>query len=290
MLSCELRLEALATGPGIWRLSTSILHDKGYTKQLIAEIKEDLHSMRDLQPQDAWDILKASLIEKLKLSTREKSKEKQDISIKLQRDREQALRRLNWQRGAPTLDPEKIGRLEEEWHDIERRLDKLQETSMNAWAVRTQLRWREIGERCTRCFFRVLKSRATKRTITHLKVPDSDITVSSPSDLCGVGKSFYQKLYTPDLIDNAAVRELLSNLPALATLTQEDEDSLMRLINTEEIKEGLDRSARSKAPGMDGFPFDLYTLLLSVDGVASLLSQVMSQALLEARMPRSWHS
>ncbi|KAG0051239.1 hypothetical protein BGZ89_003621, partial [Linnemannia elongata] len=146
MLSCELRLEALATGPGIWRLNTSILYDKDYTKQLAAEIKEDLHSMRDLQPQDAWDNLKASLMEKLKLATKEKSKEKQDISIKLQRDREQALRRLNWQRGAPTLDPEKIDKLEKEWHDIERRLDKLQEASMNAWAVRTQLRWREIGE------------------------------------------------------------------------------------------------------------------------------------------------
>lgn len=192
MLSCELSLEALATGLGIWRLNTSILHDKDYTKQLAAEIKEDLRRMRDLQPQDAWDHLKAPL-EKLKQATREKSK-KQDISIKLQRDREQALRRFNWQRGAPSLDLEKVRRLEEEWHDIERRLDKLQEASMNARAVRTQLRWREFGERRTRYFLRILRSRATKRTITHLKIPDSDVTVSSPNDLCRVGNSFYQKL------------------------------------------------------------------------------------------------
>ena len=288
MLSCELSLEALATGPGVWRLNTSILRDKDYTKQLTADIKEELHRTRDFQPQDAWDYLKASLMERLKQATRERSKEKQDISIKLQRDREQALRRLNWQRGAPTPDPEKIRKLEEEWHDIERRLDKLLEASMNAWAVRTQLRWREFGERCTKYFFRVLKSRATKRTITHLRRPDSDDIVSSPKELCSVGKSFYQKLYTPDPIDHTAVQELLSNLPALATLTQEDQDRLMRPIDAEEIGDSLDCSARGKAPGMDGFPFELYTFLLSVDGVDSLLSRVMSQALLEARMPRSW--
>ncbi|KAG9060772.1 hypothetical protein KI688_008890 [Linnemannia hyalina] len=147
MFSCELSLEALATGSGVWRLNTSILHDKDYTKQLAAEIKEDILRMRNLEPQDAWDHLKASLMEKLKQATREKSKKKQDISIKLQRDREQALRRLNWQRGAPTPNPEKVRKLEEEWHGTERRLDKLQKASMNAWAVRTQLKWRELGER-----------------------------------------------------------------------------------------------------------------------------------------------
>ncbi|KAG9069862.1 hypothetical protein KI688_009187 [Linnemannia hyalina] len=81
---------------------------------------------------DTLDHPKASLKKKLKQATREKSKEKQDISIKLQRDRGQALRRINWQRGAPMLDPEKIHKLEEEWHDTLRRLDKLQEASMNA--------------------------------------------------------------------------------------------------------------------------------------------------------------
>ncbi|KAF9115426.1 hypothetical protein BGX30_006291 [Mortierella sp. GBA39] len=117
---------------------------------------------------------------------------------------------------------DKIRKLEEEWHDCERRLDKLQEASMNAWAVRTQPKWRELGERNTKYFFRILKSRATKRTIIHLKIPDSDDTVPSPDDLCRVGKSFYRKLYTLDPINNTAVQELLSNLSALATPTQDD--------------------------------------------------------------------
>ena len=64
--SCEPSLGTLATGPDIWRLNTLILHDKDYTMQLAAEIKEDLHRMRDLQLQDTWDHLKASLMEKLK--------------------------------------------------------------------------------------------------------------------------------------------------------------------------------------------------------------------------------
>lgn len=288
MLSCELQLEALATGPGVWRLNTSILRDKEYTEQLTNTIKQDLRHMQALSPQDAWDQLKEILMAELQQATRAKSKEKEDISVQLQRDREQALRRLKWQQGAPDPNPEKIRLLEEQWHKLERRLDKLQEASMNAWAVRTQLKWREFGERCTKYFFRVLNARAAKRTITELRAPDSADTVSSPKDLCRVGRSFYQKLYTPDPTDHEAVDELLSNLPALATISQEDQDGLMRPIDTEEIEEALSSSARGKAPGLDGFPFELYTFLLSIEEVASLLSRVMSQALQDAMMPRSW--
>jgi hypothetical protein len=89
MLSCELQLEALATGPGVWRLNTSILRDKEYTEQLTNTIKQDLRHMQALSPQDAWDQLKEILMAELQQATRAKSKEKEDISVQLQRDREQ---------------------------------------------------------------------------------------------------------------------------------------------------------------------------------------------------------
>jgi hypothetical protein len=127
-----------------------------------------------------WEELKSTLMNELQHATKEKVKEKKDISAQLQRDREQALRRLKWQQGAPTPNQDKIRKLEEQWHTLERRLDKLQEASMNAWAVRTQLKWREFGERCTKYFFRVLNSRAAKRTITALRPSGCEETVSSP--------------------------------------------------------------------------------------------------------------
>ncbi|KAF9542195.1 hypothetical protein EC957_002277, partial [Mortierella hygrophila] len=94
---------------------------------------------------------------------------------------------------------------------------------MNAWAVRTQLKWREFGERCTKYFFRVLNSRAAKRTITALRPSGLEETVSAPRDLCDVGRAFYQRLYTPDPIDANAVDLLLSKLPDQAVLSVEDQ-------------------------------------------------------------------
>jgi len=81
--------------------------------------------------ENAWDQLKATLREKIQQTMKEQSK-RRGISIKLQRDREQALQRLNWQRGVPTPNPETIIKLEEEWYHFDRRLDRLLEASMNA--------------------------------------------------------------------------------------------------------------------------------------------------------------
>ena len=288
MLSCELNLEALQTGPGVWRLNTSLLKDKEVLVQLAETVKRDLQEMGGLPPQMAWDQLKLTLQEELQHISIQKTKEKQQLSTRLQRERQHLLRRIKWQQGAPSPKPDKIQALEVQWQELERRLDGLLEASMSGWTLRTQMKWRECGERCSKYFFRVLKSRATKRTITHLKIPNSTNIVSAPDDLCRVGRAFYQNLYSPDPIEQDAIDTMLSHLPESAVVAEDEQEGLMRKIDPEEIKESLDRSAREKAPGMDGFPFELYGFLLAVGGVASLLSKVMTEALKEARMPQSW--
>ncbi|KAG0248671.1 hypothetical protein BGZ95_007912, partial [Linnemannia exigua] len=76
---------------------------------------------------------------------------------------------------------------------LERRLDQLLDASLNAMAVRSQLKWREFGERYTKYFFRILNTRSSKHTLTDLKIPNSDDTVSSFQDLCRIGKAFLSK-------------------------------------------------------------------------------------------------
>ncbi|KAF8930717.1 hypothetical protein BGZ47_000430, partial [Haplosporangium gracile] len=125
----HLNLEALATGPGVWRLNTSILRDKEYTKQIATSIQQDLQHLHHLPPHMVWEELKAALMKELQHATKEKVKEREDISE----------------------------------------------------------------------------------------------TVSTPRDLCDVGRAFYQRLYTPDPIDDNAVDFLLFKLPEQAVLSAEDQ-------------------------------------------------------------------
>lgn len=52
-------------------------------------------------------------------------------------------------------------------------------------------------------------------------------------------------------------------------------------------KSSLNATTSREGTGLGRIPFELYALLLSVEGVESFLSQVMTQALQDARMPRS---
>lgn len=288
MLSCNLSLEALETGPGVWRLNVSLLRDAQLQAQLTEIVQRDLQDLERLPPRVAWDQMKLSLQEALQRAGIQRAKDKQQLSQRLQKERQHLLRRIKWQEGAPNPNTAYILDLKKQWHEIEKRLDGLLEESMTGWALRTQMKWREFGERCSKYFFRVLKARATKRTITHLKVPNSSDIAHTPHGLCSVGKAFYQKLYTPDPIDQDAIDLLLSHVPQAASISEDDQENLVRSITPEDIMLSLERSAREKAPGMDGFPFELYGFLLTINGVASLLARVMTEALTDARMPQSW--
>lgn len=288
MLSCNLILDALETGPGVWRLNISLLREEKLQDQLTQIVQRDLQDLERLPPQVAWDQLKLSLQEALQSAGVQQAKDKKQLSNRLQRERQHLLRRIKWQEGAPNPNTDSIRDLTDQWQEIERRLDGLLEASMTGWALRTQMKWREFGERCSKYFFRVLKSRATKRTITHLKVPNTTDIVSAPNDLCSVGKAFYQKLYTPDPVDQDAIDHLLSHVPESASISEDDQENLVRRITPKEIESSLERSAREKAPGMDGFPFELYGFLLTINGVAPLLARVMTEAITDARMPQSW--
>jgi hypothetical protein len=87
---------------------------------------------------------------------------------------------------------------------------------MTRLALRTQTRWRELGKRCNRNFFRLLQARAIKRTLTEILDLVTGTLVTAAADLCRVGSRFYTRLYTPDPVDPAAIELLLSKLPESA--------------------------------------------------------------------------
>jgi len=288
LLSCEIRLGALQTGPGVWRMNTTLLDNEDIKDAMSEKIIVSLRDLAEHTPIEQWDQLKIMLQEDLQKASRQQAKDKKDLIHGLQRDRQHFLQRINWLKGAPVPSQERIAVLEAQWENTEHRLDTLMEKTMTGLALRTQLRWREMGERCTKYFFRVLKARAIKRTITQLRVPNTNAEVSDPADLCRVGRTFYNNLYTPDPISQDDVTSLLSNIPAEAKLTETDQAFLTAPISTEEINACLKLCAKQKVPGMDGFPFELYHFLLEIDEVAELLTTVMNSALTEARIPASW--
>lgn len=288
LISCEVRLEAIKTGPGIWRLNASALREDDFGKTInnLLDLSFELH--RGQPDHFAWDNIKNFLQRELKDDGQMRAQDRKIIDTRLQTEWTHVRSQIKWLKDAPNPKPEKLARLEEHRDALEKELARCQEREFKRLGLRTQSRWREMGERCNGYFFRLLQSRAIKRTLTEILDPITDRLVTAAEDLCRIGRQFYCNLYTPDPVDDASIAAILSSLPDSARIKEEDHAALLAPISPDEISNVLDMTPLDRAPGMDGFPFELYDFLLADERLMDLLCRIMNAALQEASIPASW--
>ena len=288
MVSFELRVSEAESGPGVWRMNVSAMKDPNFNKFITNLLDNALESCADQPDHVAWDNIKRLLQTELQNDGKRRALEFKAKATRLQKAWEHIQTRIRWTKGAPLPSEDKLANLEMQRESVEKDLARSQETIMTRLALRSQTRWRELGERCTRYFFRVLQARASKRTLTEILDPSTDSLVTAPEDLCRVGRSFYTKLYSPDPVDQSAITQLLSTLPESARIAEEDKATLLAEIDLEELQSVLLKTPKDRSPGMDGFPFELYDFLLTHDKLSALLCRIMNAALQRAEIPTSW--
>ncbi|KAG2192841.1 hypothetical protein INT47_012370 [Mucor saturninus] len=132
--------------------------------------------------------------------------------------------------------------------------------------LRSATRWHELGERNNKYFYRVIKERQSKQTIQSLKCSATGSVEVNSDDIIREARGFYQELYTPDLIGDAAVDSLLASIPDDVVLSPEDSDS----------------------PGLDGLPFEVYKYLFKFSAdFRTMLLGILNDALIGV-FPTSW--
>ncbi|CAO3669083.1 unnamed protein product [Rhizopus stolonifer] len=119
-------------------------------------------------------------------------------------------------------------------------------------------RWHEQGERNNKYFYRVIQSRQAQQTIQSLRSSTTNEIVTSASDIIQEAQAFYRKLYSPDPIDDAAVTNLLHNIPPDILLTTDQANRLMGKPNLATVDSLLSYAPIDKSPGLDGIPFEVY--------------------------------
>ena len=160
------------------------------------------------------------------------------------------------------------------------------ETSQNM--LRSATRWHEQGERNNKYFYRVIKERQSQQTIQSLKCSTTGDILVDAAAINREAQGFYQKLYTPDAVDVEAIDTLLGNIPPEVCLSSLDADKLMEMPSRDVVFALLTHSPKSKSPGLDGLPFELYQYLAgSCSDFLDLLVDVLSDAF-NGVLPPSW--
>ncbi|KAI7854063.1 hypothetical protein BDC45DRAFT_569605 [Circinella umbellata] len=118
---------------------------------------------------------------------------------------------------------------------IEAAIAQLQQEQMDNLALRASVAFRERGEKSVGYLKRTIKIRSAQRAIPSLQHPDTNIINSSIPHLHNSVCSFYSSLYTPTLISQVAVDDLLTNLSPSCGLSPQVRDQLTAPITIDEL-------------------------------------------------------
>lgn len=115
------------------------------------------------------------------------------------------------------------------------------------WSKKAKSAWRRRGDKNTKFFHKIVESRASSNSISHLFIEGRKVT-----DLSKVQKhveDFFTLLYTEEITD----RPDFGNLN-LKVITQDQSDAIEKPFTESEILNALKDLAGEKTPVPDGFP------------------------------------
>ena len=126
---------------------------------------------------------------------------------------------------------------------------------LEATKIRSKAQFLEEGERSTRYFYSLEKSRKAEQTIRVLTKDNLDV-VSEPQDLLKETHKFYKELFTAQPIDAQARNKFLNC--AIPELPDDARESCEGLITEEELSKAVTAMESNKSPGFDGLTSNFY--------------------------------
>ena len=251
-VSLKLKICDENRGPGIWKINNSIVNDTEY-KALINQTIENcktLQASENLSPQNIWEKVKIDIREVTQSYSRNKSKRVKSRCVLLE-NRLSSLHKLQDETN------ESNENLTTEIMNIETELNAIYQNRAIGAQIRARAQWVEQGEKSTKFFLGLEKSRQSKKTIRKLTTTDGQILTES-SDILNEQINFYSSLYTSKINDTAKMKNYLDSTYLSNTLLQTDKQLCDQNITKDECRKSLFSMKLNKSPGSDGLSVEFY--------------------------------
>jgi len=253
-VSFEIRLSgARVKERPLWKFNNSVLTDKDFVEPMRTWLtKEISHGIT----WDDWTGFKSKVKNRTKRycidKARKRKKRECVISNKI------VSLKQSLARGNDVND--ELTRCEDEFKE-------LVSENLKGAQVRSRAKWIEEGEKPTRYFFSLCRSRHNSNRIDTLKNEENE-EVSDQQGLLEVIEAFYSKLFSKEDVDLDAQDILLSNL--VECLDEGGSENCEGDLNVDEVRAAMAGMTRDKTPGEDGLSLEFYLCF------ADLLSPVLT--------------
>ena len=120
--------------------------------------------------------------------------------------------------------------------------------------LRSRARWVEDGEKVSSYFCSLEKRHFVNKSINKITLDDDNV-ITDKKTIVKEFNNFYKNLYTKREVQDAAVSDLVTDLPKLNDMQANQLEGLLTL---DEIGESLQNMKNGKSPGSDGFPVEFF--------------------------------
>ncbi|KAG1468931.1 hypothetical protein G6F56_003553 [Rhizopus delemar] len=287
LLSVDIHLIQNDKGKGAWKANPHLSRLQPYRDQLVEHLTSFFtsHSQRPTNAQLSNQLLWDSLKEEVRIFTKTFQLERKSWRMK-------QIKKLNKKRNRILRTYTNQGILSELLPIVESQIGSLEEEAAEIESLKAGKLWRESGEKCAGLLKRTATTRSTQRYIADLFDKATGQLSISPIEKMDVVHTFYQRLYTPEAIDEDAIDFLLgadTHRDQHRILTVTDQELLIAPFTFDDIIEASKRTPNKSSPGADGIPYEILHILISQSTFRPLILKVYNGALLLSSFPPSWY-
>ena len=273
----DILVTELRRGPGYYKFNNSLLKDKEFVdkmNQLIASHCE--HLEKDLQLQ--WEVLKLEIKSFASNYSKIKSMERRNEVMELQNE----LNALDVQLSKNPACHDTQNKRER----LKIKLEVIEQHNSRAAQIRSRAKWVEEGEKNTKYFLNLEKTRANSKIFSSLK-GESGNAITNQQEILKSQHQYFSNLYKKK-VGSEQMKDRITNFlnsALIPTLSQSERESCEGLLTHSEVLEALKEMNNGSAPGLDGLTIEFLKMFWG--GLGDLLTRSFNQAFQSGSLSKS---
>jgi exonuclease III len=254
-----LELHDNTRGRGFWKYNKTLNNDETLKEQIIQTIDETIKENEGTDDSLMWDLLKCKIrgtcIKRAITISKGKKCRQEALTVNLTKQEEDLQQQIIKSNNADC-----IKEIEDRINNIKSQLDELITERTRGAALRNRTEWHEEGDKASKLFLNLEKSRGTNKTIKKLRNNLGEL-ITDNKEILDLEAKFYTELFSSQKpLDNHKIKkeeEEMFQIPGNKIL-EEDHENLVKPIEEQEIWEIIKNNPPNKSPGTDGFNNEFY--------------------------------
>ena len=242
MIYIVMKTSEVKVGPGIWKMNCEVLESELFNNIFADKWNQWIAEIPEYQNLNIWWDLVKQRVKKIAIW----------CSKKIRQDEKSQVRQLENKLAQLQNNPD---RNEDEYIEVRDEIKQFYEQKSKGAEVRSRFKWHYEGEKPTRYFHNMEKSKGKQKMWDKIEDSSGNI-VTETRDILRVQREYYQNLFTSEPVDIDMQNKFCSKLEN--KLTREQSNMLENELEFSEVRKAIQLMKNNRSPGPDGIPIEFY--------------------------------